>query len=106
MSYQLKFEHPQLAEDTEVGFANLGTVVNGGTLEIDEDAERLFVIERGLSLEDAFKGNSVVTLTGSSSLSSSELQSLLPESEATVEEEEEPTSVLAELTHEGGEDDA
>lgn len=83
MSYTLKFEHPQFPADTEIGIPNLGLVVNGSSIDIDEDAERLFVAERGLSLEDAFKDNGLVTLSGSSSISADELQTLLPAPEET-----------------------
>lgn len=85
MSYTLKFDHPQFPYEQDFGIPNLGIVKNGGTLELDEDAERLFIAERGMSVEDAFKDNSMVTLTGSSSISADELVSLLPEVEPDVD---------------------
>lgn len=106
MSYTLQFEHPNYPEDYEFGFPNLGVVKNGSTLEIDEDTERQFVASQGKSVEDAFADNSLVSLSGSSTIAADELNSLLPEPDV----QEEPVSVLQDLTHddenEGGGVDA
>ncbi len=94
MSYTLKFEHPHFDPDAEFAIANFGVVKNGGSLELDEEAERVFVMERGLSVEDAFKGDTTMQLSGSSSLSPDELKSLLP----PPEEEETPVLTTATTT--------
>src|SRR4051812_31237605 len=79
MGYTLKFEHPHFPDDYEFAINGLGVIKNGSTLEIDEEHERLFIAERGLSLEDAFSSREgIATLTGNSTISADELQSLLP----------------------------
>ena len=80
MAYSLKFEHPQFPDGTEFSVNGLtGLLVNGETLEIDEDAERMFIAQRGMSLEDAFPSKEgPATLSGGSSLSAEDLKSLLP----------------------------
>jgi hypothetical protein len=86
VAYTVKFEHPHFptGEDApEFGVTGLGRVVNGGSLEVDEDMERNFVTTSGKSVEDAFKNDSLVTLSGSSELSADDLKSLLPAPEPT-----------------------
>lgn len=79
MGYTLKFKHPHFDEEKEFAVTDLGLVKNGGSIEIDEDMERLFVANNEISIEDAFKNNSMITLSGSSTLSGDELKQLLPE---------------------------
>lgn len=77
MGYSLKFEHPHFPEGKEFALNFLGSVENGGSLEITEDAERTFVANNGISIEDAFKSNSLVTISGSSSLDKEEQNQLI-----------------------------
>lgn len=79
MGYSLKFEHPHFDEEKEFAVTDLGLVKNGGSIEVDEDMERLFVANNEMSIEDAFKSNDMITLSGSSTLSGDELKTLLPE---------------------------
>ncbi|SRR6266496_3056878 len=77
MGYTLKFSHPHFPEGTEFNVGNLGRVPNGGSLVIDEEAERLFLMSNGVTLADSFKGDDSVTLTGSSALDKSEVNEIL-----------------------------
>jgi flagellar capping protein FliD len=76
MSYTLKFEHPHFPDEQEFGLNDLGVVKNGGSLEVDEDQERQFIASQGKSIEDAFSNNPLVTLSGSSAISSEEAEQL------------------------------
>jgi hypothetical protein len=77
VGYSLKFEHPHFPEGKPFAVGYLGVVENGGTLEVDEDAERMFVANNGISVEDAFNGNGLVTVSGSSALSQDEVSQLI-----------------------------
>jgi hypothetical protein len=93
MSYTLKFSHPHFPEGMEFNVNNLGRVPNGGSLEIDEDMERGFMMINGVPLEDTFKDDVMVELTGTSELDQSEKDAILeffnpPEVEAPVVEED------------------
>jgi flagellar capping protein FliD len=79
MGYSLKFEHPHFPDEHVFGLNDLGIVKNGGTLEVDEDQERQFVASQGKSIEDAFKSNPLVTLSGSSEISAEEMKQLVPQ---------------------------
>ena len=101
MGYTVNLNHPQFPEGFEFGINGVGIVPNGGSTDVDEESERMFITQYGYTLEDAFKDNAVATVTGSSSLSEDELTSLLPppEPEVTPEEVtpevEAPTQVVA-----------
>jgi hypothetical protein len=77
MALTIKFEHPHFPEDTEFSFNDLGVVKNGGTLTVDEDAERAFIATRGMTVEDAFKTNTGASVGGVSSLSTDEKNQLV-----------------------------
>lgn len=90
MSYTLKFSHPHFPEGMEFNVNNLGRVPNGGSLEIDEDMERGFMMINGVPLEDTFKDDVMVELTGTSELDQSERDAILeffnpPQVEVPVE---------------------
>jgi hypothetical protein len=97
MTYKLKYEHPQFPtgdDGIEFGISGLGRVINGGTLDVDEDMEYSFVASRGMTLEDAFNDSPEVTLTGNTSLSDEVVKQLVPAPE--VEEgsdDSSPTTV-------------
>lgn len=77
MTLSLKFEHPHFPEGQEFAVNFLGSVKNGETLELDEDAERMFVAVRGITVEDAFKDDALVSVSGSSALSQDETSQLI-----------------------------
>jgi hypothetical protein len=88
VSYTLTFEHPDFPDETEFGIQDLGRVLNHGTLEVDEDAERRFVSARRISLEDAFGDNPMISLSGSSTLTDDEISDLTAPTEAELAEQE------------------
>lgn len=108
MSYTLKYDHPHFPEGMEFNVGNLGRVENKGSMEIDEEMERLFLMSNGITLEDAFKGNAVASISGSSALDKSEVDYILstftpPEVEEPAIEEP-PIFQSQEPKHEGGEE--
>lgn len=86
MGYTVKYNHPHFPEGTEFNVGNLGRVPNGGSLEIDEDMERTFLMTNGVTIEDTFKGDAMVELSGSSSLDKSEVDQILAFFAPTEEE--------------------
>jgi len=87
MAYTVQYEHPHFAtgEDApEFGIAGLGSIPNGGTIEVDEDMERNFLMTQGKTLEDALDNDAMITLSGSSALDPSETEDIL--SQVVVEE--------------------
>lgn len=91
MGYSLKFEHPHFPEGKPFAINYLGVVENGGSLDVDEDAERMFVANNGISVEDAFNGNGLVTVSGSSALSKEEVDQLIEQASTAPAEEPAPT---------------
>lgn len=93
MGYTIRVNHPHFSEGTEFGVGTFGTIPNGSSKEISEDEERHFIMARGLPVEEAFAGDSVIEVTGSSALDKSEVNSILEFfSPATSEVEETETS--------------
>lgn len=88
MSYSLKFEHPQFPEGHKFSINYLGQVVNGGSVDIDEEAERAFIANNGKTVEDAFANDALVTVSGSSALQQDEVNQLI--AQATPEPRELP----------------
>lgn len=86
MGLTLKFEHPHFPEGHKFSINYLGNVENGGTAEVAEDDERLFVATHGKTVEDAFKGNANVTVSGTSALSKDETDQLIAQANPTTEE--------------------
>lgn len=86
MSHVLHFSHPQFPEGTLFSITGLGEVENGGSIELDEDAERFFVSTVGMSVEDAFSNNSTVELAGDTTLNDEDLEQLVPADRGTPEE--------------------
>lgn len=77
MSYTLTFKHPDFPDDYEFGIAGLGRIKNGGTLEVDEENERRYIAEHGMTLEDAFRNSTGFEITGGSTLERDDLNKLL-----------------------------
>lgn len=90
MSYTVTVNHPHFAEGYPFSVEGLDKVPNGGSIEVDEEMERMFVIAHGHSFEDAFNNNAVVSISGSSALDRSELDSLVetygPQPEVSIDE--------------------
>lgn len=76
MPHELKFNHPHFPEGTVFSIAGLGEIENGGTLGLDEDAERFFVSTVGDSVENAFANSATVEVSGSSELKKNEVEEL------------------------------
>jgi hypothetical protein len=60
-------------EGTVFSVDHLGEIPNGGSLEVSEDAEAMFISARGMSIEDAFKNNDAIEVSGSSSVDAAEI---------------------------------
>src|SRR6266404_3504045 len=86
MAHELKFEHPHFPEGTVFVISGLLEVANGQSIGIDEDAERFFVGNTGLTVEDAFADDPTVTVTGSSELSADDIKQLVGSDRGTPEE--------------------
>ncbi len=86
MAHELKFEHPHFPEGTIFAISGLPEVANGQSIGIDEDAERFFVGNTGLTVEDAFADDPTVTVTGSSELSADDIKQLVGSDRGTPEE--------------------
>jgi hypothetical protein len=77
MSYTLTFSHPHFPDGIPFNIGNLGSVPNGGTLEVDEEMERFYIMTHGVTLEDGFNDDATVTLAGTSALDPAEVQSII-----------------------------
>ena len=86
MAHELKFNHPHFPEGTIFAISGLPEVANGQSIGIDEDAERFFVGNTGLSIEDAFADDPTVSVTGSSELSADDTKQLIGDDRGTPEE--------------------
>lgn len=113
MGYTVSVKHPHFPEGTEFNVGNLGRVPNGGSLEVDEEGERLFLMSNGRSLTDSFEGDAIVSVSGSSALSQEEVDSIMrffagsevgPEIEVQEQEQEAETPAwMKQDNTEGGE---
>ncbi len=86
MAHELKFDHPHFPEGTIFAISGLPEVANGQSIGIDEDAERFFIGNTGLTVEDAFADDPTVTVTGSSELSADDTKQLIGDDRGTPEE--------------------
>jgi hypothetical protein len=87
--------NPSFPEGTEFAIDHLGVVPNGGSLEVPEENEAMFVSARGMSVEDAFKDNEVIEVSGSATAEvpqgvSSEEQEQTTQAEAANKGQEAP----------------
>jgi hypothetical protein len=64
----ISVNHPDFPPDTVFAIDHLGQIPNGGSLEVPEENEREFISDRGVTVEDAFAGNEVAVVSGSSSV--------------------------------------
>ena len=123
MGYTVKVNHPHFPEGTVFNVGGLDRVPNGDSLEVDDEMERLFIMQQGQTLEDAFADDHMVEVSGSSALDNDERNSLLeaygpqPEPEELINEGEslvdenanknqEQPAWLVPKEQEGGDDDA
>lgn len=77
MAYTLRYKHPHFPDGVVFNVGGLDRVPNGSTLEIDDDMERNFIAARGRTIEDGFKDDPSVELSGSSNLDRAETEALL-----------------------------
>lgn len=103
MGYTVSVNHPHFPEGHIFNVGGLDRVPNGGSLEVDDEMERLFIMSNGQTVEDGFTNDAVISVSGSSALDDDERNSLLeayaPQTEeeveavdlGTVEEEETPS---------------
>lgn len=68
MGVTVSVNNPSYPEGYVFAIDHIGEIPNGGSLEVDEANERMFVSVRGQTVEDAFKGSEVVSVSGSSSV--------------------------------------
>jgi hypothetical protein len=86
MGYTLRLDHPHFPEGTIFAVSGLPEMENGKSIGIDEDGERFFVANVGLSVEDAFANDPTVSVSGSSDLSADEVKQLIGDDRGTDEE--------------------
>jgi hypothetical protein len=72
MAYTIEYNHPDFDKGEEFDVTGVGLIKNGGTVKLDEEAERSFVATTGRSVKDYFKGNANFKLTGTTELKSNE----------------------------------
>lgn len=77
MGYTVKVNHPHFPEGTPFNVGGLDRVENGGSLNVDDEMERLFIMSNGKTLEDAFANDHAISVSGSSSLDNNEVAALL-----------------------------
>lgn len=99
MGYTVEVNHPHFPEGMEFNVSGLGIIPNGGSTEVDEDAERLFILQHGVTVEEGFANDAVASSSGSSTLDQTEVDDLIaasplgpPEEEVTPEEETAPAT--------------
>jgi len=90
MGYTVEVNHPHFPADYEMNVGGLGLIPNGGSTEVDEEAERLFILQHGVTVEDGFANDGVANTSGSSALDTTEQDDLLAASGLVPEEEEPP----------------
>lgn len=66
MALKVQIKHPTQGPDTEFAIPGAGMVKNGDTVTLDEEQEAMAVSVVGMPLEEYFKDDEMVTVTGSS----------------------------------------
>ena len=103
MGVTVAINHPDFPQDYAFGIDHLGEIPNGGTLEVPEENERIFIAVRGMTVEDAFSGSEITTVSGSSDVDDAEdiigdkrppghEQGVSPKPEQETQQSETPTS--------------
>lgn len=69
---KVEFNDESKPKGTEVHVANLGTFVNGKSVELDEEALQRFENATGMTVAEAFKDDERVSLSGAGSRTTSE----------------------------------
>lgn len=86
MGYKVSVNHPHFPDGTEFSIGALGVIPNGSSKDVDEDEERAFLNMRGLPLHEAFVGDATINVTGSHTLSTTEIDEVKAFFAAGVEE--------------------
>jgi hypothetical protein len=86
MGYTINLNHPHFPKGTPFSVTGLGEIENGGSIGLDEDAERFFVANTGLTVEEAFTNDASIKLSGSSELTDDDIKQLIPADRGTREE--------------------
>lgn len=102
MTLTVEINHPDFDKDTEFDLAGI-FIKNNSKTELTEEQERLLVARRQKPTREVLEANKFVKVTGSSALSSKDLESIIVESNfgpdpAEVALEAEPSNL-----EEGGE---
>jgi hypothetical protein len=90
MGYTVEVNHPHFPADYEMNVGGLGLIPNGSSTEVDEDAERLFILQHGVTVEEGFVNDAIVNSTGSSTLDTTEIDDLVAASGLAPEPEVAP----------------
>lgn len=99
---KLTINHPHFPEGDEISIAGLAAVPNGDTVELDDEAVKLFEEENGIPLKEAIKNNPFVGLDGEDLKKKQDR--LKKESEATSREEPQQPQPQQQAPAEGGEE--
>jgi len=78
MALTVKYDNPQLAPGEIVGAGGIA-LTNGESVDVDEEAETLFVETNGKSVEDFFANDPHVTVSGSGTVPTPEPESVAEE---------------------------
>jgi hypothetical protein len=110
MALTVEIDHPEFEKDVEFDLAGI-LIKNKGKVELTEDQERLLVAKRQMPTRQILEGNKFVKVTGSSALSSKELEGIIVESNfgpdpsevaAGVDPEDAELAIVGEEAAEGG----
>lgn len=79
MTLTVEIDHPEFEKDVEFDLAGI-LIKNKGKTELTEEQERLLVARRQKPTKEVLAGNQFVKVTGSSTLSSKDLEGIIVES--------------------------
>jgi len=79
MTLTIEIDHPDFEKDVEFDLAGI-LIKNKGKVELTEVQERLLVAKRQKPTREILEGNQFVKVTGSSALSSKDLEGIIVES--------------------------
>jgi len=101
MTLTVEIDHPEFEKDVEFDLAGI-SIKNKGKVELTEEQERLLVSKRQMPTRQVLEGNQFVKVTGSSTLSSKDLEGIIvesntgPDRSVVAEEAEESNLALVE----------
>lgn len=79
MTLTVEINHPEFEDDVEFDLAGI-LIKNKSKVELSEEQERLLVAKRQRPTREVLEGNQFVKVTGSSTLSSKDLEGIIVES--------------------------